>query len=130
MKRMFARKGKGPEPFDRLPVVLALLASYDRDVRGATNLTALVDELREDESLRRICGFTDLLPSRTTFIRALEVMEHDDNYPELEKIINRAVNDRKSPRAGIRALVRGGLDGVAGILQSESEDGEVSCRGL
>ena len=95
VKRMFARNSKGPEPFDRLPVVLALLASYDRDVRVATNLTALVDELREDESLRRICGFTDLLPSRTTFIRALEVMEYDDNYPELEKIINRAINDRK-----------------------------------
>ena len=93
--RMFARKGKGPEPFDRLPVVLALLASYDRDIRGVTNLTALVDALREDESLRRICGFTDLLPSRTTFIRALEVMEQDDNYLELEKIINLAINERK-----------------------------------
>ena len=55
--------------YDRLPIVLALLASYDPDVKGLVNITALVDALREDSSLRELCGFTDLVPSRTTFIR-------------------------------------------------------------
>ena len=56
VERIFPRAGKGPEQYDRLPIVLALLASYDPDVKGLVNMTALVDALREDSSLRELCG--------------------------------------------------------------------------
>ena len=96
VKRMFPGAGKGPDPYDRLPMVLALLASYDTDVKGVTNMTALVDALREDASLREICGFTDLVPSRSTFIRTLEIMEQEGVRQILEEIKHRAVDDRQS----------------------------------
>ena len=94
VERMFPRAGKGPEQYDRLPIVLALLASYDPDVKGLVNMTALVDALREDSSLRKIFGFTDLVPSRTTFIRTLEVLEQGGNWQQLETIKHQAINDR------------------------------------
>ena len=93
VERIFPRACKGPEQYDRLPIVLALLASYDPDVKGLVNMTALVDALREDSSLREICGFTDLVPSRTTFIRTLEVLEQDGNWQQSETIKHRAIND-------------------------------------
>ena len=99
VERIFPRAGKGPEQYDRLPIVLALLASYDPDVKGLTNLTALVDALREDASLREICGFADLVPSRPTFIRTLAVMEQDGNWQQLEAIKHRAINDRQARNA-------------------------------
>ena len=93
---IFPRAGKGPEQYDRLPIVLALLASYDSDVKGLGNMTALVDALHEDSSLREICGFADLVPSRPTFIRTLAVMEQDGNWQQLEAIKHRAISDRQS----------------------------------
>ena len=95
VKEMFPRQRKGIEPYDRLPIVIALLASYDRGIRGLANMTALVDGLREDASLRKICGFNDLLPSRPTFIRVLGVMEQDGNWQKLESFINEMINERK-----------------------------------
>ncbi len=96
VERMFPRAGKGPDPHDRLPVVIALLASYDPDIKGVANMTALVDALREDASLREICGFTDLVPSRPTFIRTLEVLEQDGSWQILEELKHQAVDDRSS----------------------------------
>ena len=92
--RLFARKRKGPDPHERLPVVRALLASYDPDVKGLTNMTALVDALHEDATLRDICGFTDLVPDRSTFLRTLAVLEQDGNWQQLEELKHTAVNDR------------------------------------
>ena len=94
MERMFPMVGKGPDPYDRLPMVLALLASYDPDIKGLVNMTALVDALREDASLREICGFNDLVPSRPTFIRTLEILEQDGNWRQLEVIKHQAIDDR------------------------------------
>ena len=94
VERMFPHAGKGPEQYDRLPIVLALLASYDPDVKGLVNMTALVDALREDASLRELCGFTDLVPSRSTFVRTIAVMEQDGNWEQLEAIKHQAINDR------------------------------------
>ena len=96
VQRMFPGAGKGPELHYRLPMVLVLLASYDADIRGVANMTALVDNLREDASLREICGFTDLVPSRPTFIRTLEIMEQEGAWQILEEIKNRAVDERQS----------------------------------
>ena len=96
VERMFPRAGKGPEQYDRLPIALALLAPYDSDVKGLGNMTALVDALHEDSSLREICGFADLVPSRPTFIRTLAVMEQDGNWQQLEAIKRRAINDRQA----------------------------------
>ena len=96
VKRMFPGAGKGPDPYDRLPMVVALLSSYDTDIKGVTNMTALVDALREDASLREICGFIDLVPSRSTFIRTLEILEQDGNWAILEEIKHQAVDDRQS----------------------------------
>ena len=101
--RMFTPAGKGPDLYDRLPIVLALLASYDPDIKGVTNMTALVDTLREDASLREICGFTDLVPSRPTFIRTLEILEREDAWTMLQEIKHQAVDERK---AGGRQLGR------------------------
>ena len=99
VERIFPRAGKGPEQYDRLPIALALLASYDPDVKGLVNMTALVDALREDSSLRELCGFTDLVPSRPTFIRTLAVMEQDGNWQQLKAIKHRAINDRQARNA-------------------------------
>ena len=99
VERIFPRAGKGPEQYDRLPIVLALLASYDPDVKGLVNMTALVDALREDSSLRELCGFTDLVPSRPTFIRTLAVMEQDGNWQQLKAIKHRSINDRQARNA-------------------------------
>ena len=96
VERMFPRASKGPDPDDRLPVVLALLASYDPDIKGVANMTALVETLREDASLREICGFTDLLPSRPTFVRTLKVLEQDGNWQILQEMKHQAVDDRSS----------------------------------
>ena len=96
VERIFPPAGKGPEQSDRLPMMLALLASYDPDIKGVTNMTALVDTLREDTSLREICGFTDLVPSRPTFVRTLQVLERDGNWQQLEELKHRGVDDRKS----------------------------------
>ena len=96
VQRMFPGAGKGPELYDRLPMVLALLASYDPDIKGVANMTALVDTLREDASLREICGFTDLVPSRPTFIRTLEIMEQEGAWQILQDIKHQAVDDRQS----------------------------------
>ena len=96
VERMFPRAGKGPEQCDRLPIVLVLLASYDPDVKGVANMTALVDGLREDASLREICGFADLVPSRPTFVRTLEILEQDGNWPMLEEVKHQAVDDRRA----------------------------------
>ena len=74
---MFPGAGRGPELYDRLPMVIALLASYDPDIKGVANMIALVDALREDLSLWEICGFIDLAPSRPTFIRTLEILEQE-----------------------------------------------------
>ena len=94
--RMFPGAGRGPDPYDRMPMVLALLASYDPDIKGVANMTALVEALREDASLQEICGFTDLVPSRPTFIRTLEVMEQEDAWRILGEIKHKAVDDRQS----------------------------------
>ena len=94
VEAMFPGAGKGPDQYDRLPMVLALLASYDPDIKGLTNMTALMDALREDASLREICGFTDLVPSRSTFIRTLEILEQDSNWAILEELKHRAVDNR------------------------------------
>ena len=96
VERMFPRASKGPEQYNRLPMVLALLASYDADIKGVANMTALVDALREDASLREICGFTDLVPSRPTFIRTLEILERDGDRPMLEEVKHKAVDDRQA----------------------------------
>ena len=96
VERMFPRAAKGPEQYDRLPMVLALLASYDPDIKGVVNLTALVDALREDASLRAICGFTDLVPSRSTFIRTLEILEQKGGWTMLEEVKHQAVDDRQA----------------------------------
>ena len=96
VKRMFPGAGKGPDPYDRLPIVLVLLASYDPDVKGVVNMTALVEALHEDASLREICGFTDLVPSRPTFVRTLEILEQDGNWPILQEIKHHAVDDRRA----------------------------------
>ncbi len=93
--RMFPPAGKGPEPSDRLPMVLVLLASYDPDIKGVTNMTALVETLREDASLREICGFTDLVPSRSTFLRTIEILEREGACTMLQELKHRAVDDRK-----------------------------------
>ena len=105
VQRMFPVAGKGPDPYDRLPMVLVLLASYDSDIKGVTNMTALVDNLREDASLREICGFTDLVPSRSTFIRALEIMEQEDAWQILEEIKHQAVDERQSRDPGFGRCV-------------------------
>ncbi len=96
VQRMFRGAGKGPELYDRLPMVTVLLASYDPDIKGVANMTALVDTLREDASLREICGFTDLVPSRPTFVRTLEVMEQAGIWQILEEIKHQAVDERQS----------------------------------
>ena len=96
VERMFPPAGKGPDQYDRLPMALALLASYDADIKGVANMTALVDALREDASLREICGFTDLVPSRPTFIRTLEILERDGDWPMLEEVKHQAVDDRQA----------------------------------
>ncbi len=96
VKRMFPGAGKGPDPYDRLPIVLVLLASYDPDGKGVVNMTALVEALHEDASLREICGFTDLVPSRPTFVRTLEILEQDGNWPILQEIKHHAVDDRRT----------------------------------
>ena len=96
VKRMFPGAVKGPDQYDRMPMVLALLASYDPDIKGVTNLTALVDALREDASLREICGLTDLVPSRSTFIRTLEILEQEDAWVVLEEVKHQAVDDRQA----------------------------------
>ncbi|MDE0360649.1 MAG: transposase [Rhodospirillaceae bacterium] len=102
VQRMFPAAGKGPDPYERMPMVLALLASYDPDIKGVANMTALVDALREDASLREICGFTDLVPSRPTFVRALEVMESEGAWQILQEIKHQAVDERRAvePRFG------------------------------
>ena len=102
VERMFPRAGKGPDPHERLPVVLALLASYDPDVKGLVNMTALVDALREDASLREICGFTDLVPSRSTFIRTLAVLEKNGAWQQLEAIKHQTIDYRhnRNPEFG------------------------------
>lgn len=93
VQRMFPGAGKGPDPYERLPMVLA---SYDPDIKGVANMIALVEALREDASLRKICGFTDLAPSRPTFIRTLEIMEQEGAWQILEEIKHQAVDERRT----------------------------------
>ena len=69
---LFARKpGRGRQPYSRMPIIYAFLASYFLNVR---TIQGLVDRLNNDPALRRVCGFTGKIPSRSTFSRTFGVL--------------------------------------------------------
>ena len=69
---LFTRKpGRGRQPYDRLPIIYALLACYLLNIQ---TIQALVNRLNNDPALRRVCGFHGRIPHRSTFSRSFSVL--------------------------------------------------------
>jgi len=79
-------RGRGRPPIDDLPICRAFLAKSFFQLETTSEL---LNRLRSDSSLRRICGFT-LVPSAATFSRRLQ------RYSEqhvMEQTLHRMVGD-------------------------------------
>ena len=68
------RRGYGPEP-----LWLAYVASFHLNLDSTNDL---VRRLEEDESLRHLCGFGDVLPHRTTFNRFITRLKNHSEATE------------------------------------------------
>ncbi len=69
---LFQRKpGRGRPPYDRMPTILAYLASYYLNIR---TIQVIVDRLNNNPALRQVCGFRYWIPHRSTFSRTITTL--------------------------------------------------------
>lgn len=95
---MFSRKtGRGRPSYSRLPIIYAFLSSYYLNIR---TIQGLADRLNNDPALRRVCGFTGAIPSRSTFSRSFSVLAHNKEivYEVFEELTHQVME--LNPRMG------------------------------
>ena len=95
---MFSRKpGRGRPSYNRLPIIYAFLSSYYLNIR---TIQGLADRLNNDPALRRVCGFTGAIPSRSTFSRSFSVLANNREivYEVFEELTHQVMD--LNPRVG------------------------------